>query len=310
MANDSRLSDLPKRKTGGYNDTHLEIIREERGAFIMLQFLETGKALYLLAAICLLGMFSRLVTRNLYRRLIKETDNMTLTKNKYLRDLKQKTESTYRLNGGIRNIRAYIEKQMYGYRFMGISLNGWGNISAQLMFLCFVAGGVLAFASYWYRCDSYYVVLYGSAGILLGMLSMMVDSGMNLTERRQQLLTGMQDYMENTLLIRLSQEPRSAAAVEEENTIQETGRTNIRERSVTGGLASGKRTRNRRESAAVQAVPEPKETNSKRDVDYLKQSLEQIAASREKRKTDDSWIKDLNPDELQLIGEIIREYLA
>ena len=45
-------------------------------------------------------------------------------------------------------------------------------------------------------------------------------------------------------------------------------------------------------------------------MDYLKQSLEQIAASREKRKTDDSWIKDLNPDELQLIGEIIREYLA
>lgn len=276
----------------------------------MQQFLETGKALYLLAAICLLGMFGRLITRNLYKRLIKETDNMTLTKNKYLRDLKQKTESTYRLNGGIRNIRAYIEKQMYGYRFMGISLNGWGNVSAQLMFLNFFAGGVLAFASYWYRCDSYYVVLYGSAGILLGMLTMMVDSGLNLTERRQQLLAGMQDYMENTLLIRLSQESKTDPLNEEESTVQESARSSTRERTGSTGLPERKRGgRNRREQVQVQTA-EAADTTAKRDVDYLKQSLEQIAASREKRKADDSWIKELNPEELQLIGEIIREYLA
>ncbi|PNV60831.1 hypothetical protein C0033_16695 [Clostridium sp. chh4-2] len=278
----------------------------------MLQFLETGKALYLLAAVCLLGMFSRLVTRNLYKRLIKETDNMTLTKNKYLRDLKQKTESTYRLSGGIRNIRAYIEKQIYSYRFMGISLNGWGNISAQLMFLNFIAGGVLAFASYWYRCDSYYVVLYGSAGILLGMLTMMVDSGLNLAERRQQLLAGMQDYMENTLLIRLSQESKTEPLSEEDSSAQENTRNSARERTGSTVLPERKRgARNRREPVQVQVqAAEPAESQAKRDVDYLKQSLEQIAASREKRKADDSWIKELNQDELQLIGEIIREYLA
>ncbi|WP_252198134.1 hypothetical protein [Clostridium sp. MCC353] len=235
---------------------------------------------------------------------------MTLTKNKYLRDLKQKTESTYRLNGGIRNIRAYIEKQMYGYRFMGISLNGWGNVSAQLMFLNFFAGGVLAFASYWYRCDSYYVVLYGSAGILLGMFTMMVDSGLNLTERRQQLLAGMQDYMENTLLFRLSQESKTDILNEEESTVQENTRNSTRERTGSTGLPERKRGgRNRREQVQVQTA-EAADTTAKRDVDYLKQSLEQIAASREKRKADDSWIKELNPEELQLIGEIIREYLA
>ena len=57
---------------------------------MMLEFLETGKALYVLAAVCGLGLFSRLVARSLYKRLVKETDNMTLTKNRYLRDLKQR----------------------------------------------------------------------------------------------------------------------------------------------------------------------------------------------------------------------------
>ena len=75
---------------------------------MMLDFLETGKALYVLAAICGLGLAVRLVARNLYKRLIKETDNMTLTKNRYLRELKQKTENTYRLNQGINNSRVYL----------------------------------------------------------------------------------------------------------------------------------------------------------------------------------------------------------
>ena len=58
----------------------------------MLEFLETGKALYVLVAVCALGLVGRLVTRSLYKRLMKETDNMTLTKNRYLRDLKQAVE--------------------------------------------------------------------------------------------------------------------------------------------------------------------------------------------------------------------------
>ncbi|MBE5981891.1 MAG: hypothetical protein E7248_01130, partial [Paenibacillaceae bacterium] len=52
---------------------------------------------------------------------------------------------------------------------------------------------------------------------------------------------------------------------------------------------------------------------SVRDVDYLKKSLEQIAASREKERGNrqgEDWLKDLNPEELKLIGEILQEYLT
>ena len=89
----------------------------------MLQFLQTGKALYVLAVVCGLGMISKLMTSSLYKRLVKETGNMALTKNKNLRSLKQKTENAFLLNHGIRNASAYIEKQLYGFRFMKISLD-------------------------------------------------------------------------------------------------------------------------------------------------------------------------------------------
>ena len=172
----------------------------------MLQFLETGRALYLLAAICLMGVISRLAPRRAYRRLMKETDNMTLTRNRFLRDLKQKAENTYRLNQGVRNTRAYLEKQLYHCRFLGISLSGWGNLSGQLTVLCFLAGAAAAFGSYWYRCDNYYIVLYSSVGMMTGLFTMMVDYGVNLGERRQQLLAALQDYLENSLFQRLEKD--------------------------------------------------------------------------------------------------------
>ena len=53
----------------------------------MMSFLQTGKALYVLAAICLAGVFTRLMAGSFYKRLIKESTNMALTKNKYLRGL-------------------------------------------------------------------------------------------------------------------------------------------------------------------------------------------------------------------------------
>ena len=56
----------------------------------MLEILQTGKALYALAAIGIIGVLSKLVTRSLYKRLIRETDNMAATKNKNLKILKQK----------------------------------------------------------------------------------------------------------------------------------------------------------------------------------------------------------------------------
>lgn len=164
----------------------------------MLQFLQTGKMLYVLAAVCALGTLSKLVTSSLYKRLIKETGNMALTKNKNLKALKQKTENVFLISHGIRNTGVYIERQIYGFRFMKMSLDSWDNLSVQAMILCFLIGGVAAFASYWYRCDSYYIVLYGTIGILSGLFLVLVDNGANIAVKRQQLADCLADYVENS----------------------------------------------------------------------------------------------------------------
>ena len=106
----------------------------------------------------------RLAAGSFYKRLIRESSNLALAKNRYLRALRQNAEDTYRINMGMNNTRVYLERQIYSLRFMGISLQGFENLGGQLTLLCFLAGGAAAFLSYWNRSDNYYIVLYGVSG--------------------------------------------------------------------------------------------------------------------------------------------------
>lgn len=209
----------------------------------MLQFLQTGKVLYVLAAVCALGIISKLVTGNLYKRLIKETGNMALTKNRNLRALKQKTENMFLLSHGLRNPAAYIEKQVYGFRFMKISLDDWDNFSVQTMILCFLIGGVAAFGSYWYRCDSYYIVLYGTMGILSGLFMVLVDNGVNIGVKRQQLMDCLVDYVENSPHFYKSVDNSAYAGQERKKAV---GSSDIVDFSGTSGIGYGRNQENAR----------------------------------------------------------------
>lgn len=341
----------------------------------MIGLLETGRALYVLAAVCLLGIMTRLATKNLYKRLLKESANMPLTKNKRLKEMKQKAESTYRMNQGMRDSGAWLEHQLNDMRFSGLTLNGWGNLSAQLTWLCLLLGGAGAFFSYWYRLDTYYIVMYGGGAVLMAMLTMLFDNG-TMSGRREQLMASLQDYMENTLCPRLAKSlPEDGMADEVAETARNGSRglTRLADRAIrgqrataeqeprgggvtgggmtgggiTGGIASagmagggmasagmadtgiagtgipstrgtgtggGKRGsggRLNRRDAAKATTAATVETAGQQDVDYLKRSLEQIAASREKNRVGgENWLKDLKPEEVQIIGDILKEYLA
>lgn len=327
----------------------------------MLGLLETGRALYVLAAVCLLGIVTRLATKNLYKRLLKESANMSLTKNKRLKELKQKAENTYRMNQGMRDSGAWLEHQLNDMRFVGLTLGGWGNLSAQLTWLCLLLGGAGAFFSYWYRLDTYYIVMYGGGAVLMAMLTMLFDNGA-VSGRREQLMASLQDYMENILCPRLAKSlPEDGMGDEVTETARNGGRglTRLADRANraargtaeaelrgtggvggsgiggsgvgvagigaagvagavmqgTGGTGSGGKRGSggrlsRREAAKVTTAATA-ETTGQQDVDYLKRSLEQIAASREKNRSGgENWLKDLKPEEVQLIGDILKEYLA
>lgn len=309
----------------------------------MLQILQTGKVLYVLAALCAIGTISKLVTGGLYKRLIKETGNMALTKNKNLRALKQKTENTFLVSHGVRNASAYIEKQLYGFQFMKISLNSWDHLAVQTMILSFMIGGIAAFGAYWYRCDTYYIVLYGTMGILSGLFMIFVDNAANVSGKRQHLADCLVDYVENSPHFyrnvdkrteNMDAERKGAGAVRELRRKENISKLDsIRAERTQAALAeekeeNGEKLRTERQGRRIAALagrkerkepvisqdkadkvkqkPDTGEDELARSIDYLKQSLDQIAASREKEKKG----SEVDPEQLKIIGDFLAEYLS
>ena len=64
-------------------------------------------------------IFVRLAAGSFYKKLIKESANMALTKNRYLRNLKQNAEDTYRINMGMNNAAVYLQRQLGNLKFLG-----------------------------------------------------------------------------------------------------------------------------------------------------------------------------------------------
>lgn len=269
----------------------------------MLQLLQNGTALYALAAICVIGMISKVMAKNSYKRMIKETNNMAVTQNKYLRGLKQKAEDAYRVNQGIANSRVYLEKQLFDAKIGFMTPAGWAGFSNQMNWLCLLAGGALSFLAYWYRCDSYYIVLYGTAGILAAVLNIIVENGTGLEARRQQLLASLQDYLDNTLWHRMELERASAPAEDGARLLESEPaapvRNNVRE------LRERKNTRRAMEQRTIT------ETAASRDRGREKAAQKDVADKLGNGSADgENWMKELKPEEIRVLGEIIREYLG
>ena len=311
-------------------------VGERKGKQIMLQFLQTGRVLYVLAAVCGLGVISKLVTSSLYKRLIKATGNMALTKNKNLRLFRQKTENMLMLSHGIRNTNAYIEKQLYSFRFMKLSLDGWDNLSLQAMLVCFLIGGLAAFGAYWYRCGSYYIVLYGTMGILTGLFLVLVDNTVNVSVKRQQLTDCLVDYVDNAPHYFRNVDRK--LKVVDENVVNEAGveagidNKDVDKKEEQNFVQKKFPVLSKKKQKKLMAVPMPgnrkrdndpaPEEELRRSIDGLKQSLEQIAASREQTKTDlcasksrvnegdglERSRRELSQEDIKLLGELLQEY--
>ena len=254
-----------------------------------MSFLETGRALYLLAAICLGGIMVRLAAGSFYKRLIRESSNLALAKNRYLRALRQNAEDTYRINMGMNNTRVYLERQIYSLRFMGISLQGFENLGGQLTLLCFLAGGAAAFLSYWNRSDNYYIVLYGVMGIFGGMATVFVDYGVNLEAKRQHLLTCLQDHVENVMWSRMERETASdqqpAPAAEEE----------------------------RREAAPVRSIGRDRRVHARRSAEQnaaSRETLREVSRDAREDRSGENWLQDLNPDQKRMLGEMLKGFIS
>ncbi len=147
-----------------------------------------------------LSILCQIMIGIMYRKMIRESDNMAVTENKLLKQCKLKFSNCYTLNEGNINIPVFVDKFMNQIRFAGISLTNLGHLSGQLMLLSVFAAGMGACKGI-IEGDMLGELLPYYIASLFGLYAYFsVSSFVDVKGKKTMVRTNLIDYLENHLI--------------------------------------------------------------------------------------------------------------
>lgn len=141
----------------------------------------------------------------LCHRLIWETENMSVSKNKSLQQLKLKFSSCCKLHDGISNIPVFVDKYVNQIKVHGISLSTLKHISGQLVLLSILISGIGACRGIITGESVILIVPYYVISFLGLYCYFAISSLIDISDKTKILRTNLIDYLENHLANRLEQ---------------------------------------------------------------------------------------------------------
>ncbi len=141
----------------------------------------------------------------LYRRLIRETENMSATKNKSLQQLKLKFTSCRQLHENIPNVSVFVDKFLNQISFGKIPVTFFRHLSGQLTLLSVLVAGIGACISIIQEENFLTIAPFYLVSFLGLYLYFAATSLIDLPGKVSMLRTNLVDYLENHLSNRLEQ---------------------------------------------------------------------------------------------------------
>ncbi len=276
----------------------------------MLQFImEQNVLLYVLTAVCVVGVASQIILKQIYEKLIKDTRNTGEPDGKFLQQLRQRFQYCTHLNEKVGDVRALIQKSIMEYRFWGMSLHQWKRIGTQCLtvsLLCAFAGAVaLIQKNGTVESASLYLWMGAGAAALTAAAYGIAD----IKYRRECLEVRLTDYLENSGAVRDYSESGESGAYVPLNAATAEASTPIV--SVAEGRKAKRRAK--AEVAAAQTRAQKEKADLKENLARVKAGLQETAAERERseRERNAELLRQMDPKEQErILREVLREFLS
>ncbi len=243
--------------------------------------------IYIYAGLCGLGLVVRFILELVHINLIKESDNLGETKNKTLKHMKMKFETCYKLKIGVNNVDTFVDKNILRYRFGGVFLSTWENLSGQVLLLSFLIVPISTVFGVIFDCGQDRIINAGAVGILAGSILLLVDKILNLQTKKKLIRLNLLDYLENFCKVRLEQETFHPEAMEQyRKEYFQTAEAN-KQTSAAATLIKDdtKSELTRRREARHKKEEEKKALAMKRDEEQKR--IDQVRKEEEKRKMEE-----------------------
>lgn len=161
--------------------------------------------MFAILALLLCSIICQILLGVIYHRLIRETENMSATKNKSLQQLKLKFSSCTQLRQTIPNVPVFVDKYLHQIRIGKIPVSFLKHLSGQLTLLAVLVAGIGACLGI-IQDESFFMITPFYLISFLGLyLYFAAASFVDLPGKVNILRTNLIDYLENHLANRLDQ---------------------------------------------------------------------------------------------------------
>lgn len=172
----------------------------------MKELLENYEVLFLLGGITSVSLLMKGISYALYGKLLRESGQMGVTKNQWLKSMMAKFEAYYKLRISVHNVANFVDRYLYHYRFLGISLQSWENAGLYASFVISGIWGLSCLAGGYFRMSQKWFLIMAFVFVALLMLLGIMELLFNTRKCRKLFRIQLIDYMENTMRARLENE--------------------------------------------------------------------------------------------------------
>lgn len=263
----------------------------------MLQFImDRNVLLYVLAVACVICAASQMILRQVYERMIRDTQAAGGGDGRFLQQLRQRFQYCSHLNDKVGNVQALVQKSLIEYRFWGMSLHSWNRIGVE----CLAVSLVCAFVGSAVIVRDGGAVIAGNMYFWLGVLAAAITAAVygisDTGYRRESLEIRLTDYLENSGA--MNDYSEADAGFEQETVTPIT--------TMESGRKARKRAR--AELAAAQTKAQKEKTDLKENLSRMKAGMQETAAGRE-RNID--LLRQMDPKEQErILKEVLKEVLS
>lgn len=157
-------------------------------------------------AVCATGCILRIFLAGYYRMLLRALKSMKTTKSKWMKQLKEQFILRYQAMLGVQNVESFVERFLADRKLLGISLSTWNGLHIQMTCFCLLGGAVVALYLCTKMAETKEVLMTMFQGLWTSALLLVVDGFCMISAKMDGVRSGMCDYLENYLQVRLEHE--------------------------------------------------------------------------------------------------------
>lgn len=172
--------------------------------------------LYIMGAVLAFGLVAKIISTITVRKMVKAAGEIQKSNHRLMKLIKAKFEHASMISDKVQNVEAFVDKHMYEYKVLGISLHKWRVIPQKVLWILAILGVFGVFESF--RMEGFgdlfltYVQWTGIFVMLLSLLCFVTEERSRIRAARTYIV----EYLENVCIHRYEKMHRELENKEEE----------------------------------------------------------------------------------------------